>query len=542
MKSHLVISILIVLFFSLSSCKKEKPVAPVLTTAIITEISYTTATSGGEVTNNGGAMIVTRGICWSTSSSPSSDDFKTIEGGTGAFVSKITNLTQNTKYYVRAYAVNSAGTGYGNELSFTTSQVSVPVLTTTDISSISFRTAISGGNITSDKGEPVITRGICWNTAANPTVADSKTSDGTGTGSFVSNLTGLTPNTTYYARAYATNNVGTAYGFQVSFTTRQVTVPSLTTAAVSLVTQKSAVSGGIVSDDNGETVTSKGVCWSVTANPTINDSKTSDGAGTATFESNLTGLTANTTYFIRAYAINNIGAGYGEQQSFKTNQITGSLNTGLISYYPFNGSADDASGNNNNGVISGATLSTDIFGHPNSAFYFNGISNYISLKPETSFTGLNNYTISLWVKPTAFPTNGGGMIYGLGSIYYGPVHGLTYQSSGALFSGSYNAGGNPVQSNSQSCCYTPNNWYYVVVTRNNSSIYIYINGTLILPQAASSTNGQNADYGTGPFSAILGGRSSLDSQYFFKGIIDEVRIYNRVLSAGEISELKTLNQ
>jgi hypothetical protein len=155
---------------------------------------------------------------------------------------------------------------------------------------------------------------------------------------------------------------------------------------------------------------------------------------------------------------------------------------------------------------------------------------------------LNNYTICLWVKPTILTTNSGGIIFSFGSNFYGPVQGLTYQSTATLFAGSYNIGTNPVQSYSKSCCYSPNNWVFVVVTRNNSNINLYINGILIIPEASSATNGQDADYGPGTYSAILGGRSSLDYQYFFTGIIDEVRIYNRVLSATEITYLKGLNE
>lgn len=99
------------------------------------------------------------------------------------------------------------------------SNATLPTLTTTAITSIETTTAISGGIISSDGASNVTSRGICWSTNTNPTTADSKTSDGTGSGTFVSNLTGLLPNTTYYVRAYATNSVGTAYGNQVSFST-----------------------------------------------------------------------------------------------------------------------------------------------------------------------------------------------------------------------------------------------------------------------------------------------------------------------------------
>jgi uncharacterized protein (TIGR02145 family) len=128
-------------------------------------------------------------------------------------------LTANTYYYVKSYATNSAGTAYGNELSFTTNPVILATILTTVPSSIASTTAISGGNITSDGGGSITASGVCWNTTTNPSITDSHTTDGTGTGSFNSNLTGLSMGTSYYVRAYAINSAGTAYGNQVTFNT-----------------------------------------------------------------------------------------------------------------------------------------------------------------------------------------------------------------------------------------------------------------------------------------------------------------------------------
>ena len=99
------------------------------------------------------------------------------------------------------------------------SSSTMPTVSTSPVIDITPITATGGGNVTADGGAPVTARGVCWSTSANPTITDSHTSDGTGTGTFVSNLTGLTPNTPYYVRAYATNSVGTAYGDEVTFTT-----------------------------------------------------------------------------------------------------------------------------------------------------------------------------------------------------------------------------------------------------------------------------------------------------------------------------------
>lgn len=194
---------------------------PTLTTAAITSITQTAATSGGNITSDGGAAVTARGVCWSTSQNPTTANSKTTNGtGTGSFTSNLTGLTANTPYFLRAYATNSKGTAYGNEVTFTTGQeIGLPVLTTTAITEITETTATNGGNIASDGGAAVTARGVCWSTSPNPTTANSKTTNGTGTGSFTSNLTGLTANTLYYVRAYATNSAGTAYGNEVTFTT-----------------------------------------------------------------------------------------------------------------------------------------------------------------------------------------------------------------------------------------------------------------------------------------------------------------------------------
>ncbi len=221
MKNLFSISGAILLIILIHSCKKDKPTPPVITTTSVTEISYTTATSGGDVTSEGGVPVVSEGVCWNTSADPTIADSKTAEsGGSIAFTSKLTQLTPNTLYYLRAYATNSAGTGYGNQVTFTTSQIEVPVLTTTAITSITQTTAMSGGNITDDKGGSVSEKGICWGTETNPTIANSKTSDGSGTGNFSSSISGLSVNSTYYVRAYAINNAGTGYGNVISFKTR----------------------------------------------------------------------------------------------------------------------------------------------------------------------------------------------------------------------------------------------------------------------------------------------------------------------------------
>ena len=203
-----------------------------------------------------------------------------------------------------------------DNISITGTLASIPAVTTTAASAIASTTATSGGNVTSAGASSVTARGICWSTSANPTISGSHTTDGSGTGTFVSSLTGLTANTTYHIRAYATNTSGTAYGDDLTFTTTGAAV--VTTTSATSITLTSATSGGNVTSDGGSAVTARGVCWATTANPTLANSYTTDGSGTGTFTSSITGLSASTIYHYRAYATNANGTFYGSDLTFTT--------------------------------------------------------------------------------------------------------------------------------------------------------------------------------------------------------------------------------
>jgi len=162
---------------------------------------------------------------------------------------------------------------------------------------------------------------VCWNTGGTPTTADNSTDEGAAgaTGAFTSNMTSLSPNTTYYVRAYATNTAGTSYGSEVSFTTLPQAA-TVTTQAVTSISETTATGNGNITSLGVPNPTAHGVCWNTGGTPTTADNSTDEGAAGATgaFTSNMTSLSPNTTYYVRAYATNTAGTSYGNEVSFTT--------------------------------------------------------------------------------------------------------------------------------------------------------------------------------------------------------------------------------
>ena len=212
----------------------------------------------------------------------------------------------------------------------------LPIMTTSVVTQITETSAVAGGNVTSDGGASVTERGVVYATTQNPTTNNIKVKSGIGTGSFTCNLTGLQQNTTYYVRAYAINEKGTAYGEEVTFiTNKQIVLPSVTTATVTQITETTAVAGGNVTSDGGASVTERGVVYSINQNPTTADNKIPNGSGMGSFTCNLTSLQPNTTYYVRAYATNEVGTAYGEEVSFTTQEQSSTPNNGTENGYAY---------------------------------------------------------------------------------------------------------------------------------------------------------------------------------------------------------------
>jgi uncharacterized protein (TIGR02145 family) len=227
-----------VCFITIIHSCKEKTSLPDIVTESVSGITQTTATVVSIVADDGGSEILNCGVCWGKYPDPSLNDHKSFskseEGkGNGEFTTVLTGLSSETTYYVRAYAVNSVGTNYGNDISFTTSakQAEPTTLTTSEITDISTTSAVSGGTLAGDSSGDLVEWGICWNTSPEPSISNdiyTMNGDHPANNTFTGYMTGLSPSTKYYVRAFATFNysdwdfsiiVETVYGNELSFTT-----------------------------------------------------------------------------------------------------------------------------------------------------------------------------------------------------------------------------------------------------------------------------------------------------------------------------------
>ena len=296
---------------------------PTVTTIEVSSVSDTSCYVKGNVVFDNGLPITERGVYWNTTGQPDPTSdmvVKHSENAIGEFTCFIGSLNPNTKYFVYAYAKNEKGMGYGQMLEFQTEiSFGLPIVNTKEVSDITATTAISGGEIIDDGQSPVIRYGVCWSTGHNPIINNDHTDDGSELNVFISLLDNLTPSTTYYVRAYATNAIGTGYGDEVSFTTLSG-LAEVETLLMTAVDINSAKGHGRVIDEGLSAVTERGICWGLHPEPDLYGDHQPNGSGLGEFSVDMTGLLSNQTYYVRAYAINAQGTAYGNELNFKTLQ------------------------------------------------------------------------------------------------------------------------------------------------------------------------------------------------------------------------------
>jgi len=224
MKKLILVSVILTLVSIVFSCKKknslETPeILPIVTTDAITDINITSAYCWSTITSDGGSEIIARGVCWATTMDPKISDNRTVEYGypPESTRSEVVSLIPNTLYFIRGYATNLSGTGYGEVKFFETIQPKS--IASTLVCSSSPTSATVGGIITSDFSEAAITeRGVYWGTSQDTTSLNNKIIIGSGSGIYSTVISGLIPNSVYYVRAYVVGPGGISYGDVVSFT------------------------------------------------------------------------------------------------------------------------------------------------------------------------------------------------------------------------------------------------------------------------------------------------------------------------------------
>ena len=311
-------------------------------------VGYDSAVVNGNLVNNGNQLILAKGICFSPQPNPSlGNTVIASDNELGPFTVTIPDLTPGTTYYVRAFATNTIGTSFGDEISFTTTSLVMPLVATGLPSNITETSAQVYGDVTNNGGNVILDRGFYW--GATSTTLTNQITLSSGTDSYSSTISNLSPGQMYYYKAYATNSQGTGYGAVNTFTTAILAPPTVITNAAQNITYNSVSLGGQIVNAANATITERGICYSTSAIPTINDTVIQDVvSGNETISVALTDLPSGTGYHVRAYIKIN-----GETTPIYGNEITFSTVTvclvNLSTITPYAIAATSAAGG---GIIS----------------------------------------------------------------------------------------------------------------------------------------------------------------------------------------------
>jgi len=317
---------------SLTHCKKfEVSQVVIVKTEGVSEISMESCKVAGTLVDVGSTGVSNHGFCWSFTTNPAEAIDCNQQGSEDekiSFSTVIEDLAPGTKYYFWAYASLEGVKTYGDPGEFTTLSAQAPVVETSTLSEITTTSAKCEYNILSNGGSPVTVRGLCWSKEPLTSLSDAEnhTEEGSGTGIYTGTMSGLTPETDYYVRAYASNVKGTAYGDQKTFGTSPAPKkPEVETLSPKTLSEHSAVLGGSILHEGFAEITAKGFFWSTEPNPGADDNILPGGSGATSFELTLEELSSSTVYYYRAFAENSAGIGIGDAMEFKTLFLPGDI-------------------------------------------------------------------------------------------------------------------------------------------------------------------------------------------------------------------------
>ena len=310
---------------------KTASMAPLVTTVGYSNVSTTSAEILGKVEDDYKEPIIECGFLWVKGESLQvvSSNKLQVDGNLGPFTAMLNDIDPNQIYSFCAYARNSQGTSYGEVLSFKT-EVALPELENIGYADVTSSSVTVSAKVVYYGGDAISKVGFLYGTSKDlDPLSSSIMSESYSEDLFTFNIKGLSRAKKYYVRPYAINSAGTAYGDVFSFTTLPE-LPVVETSDITDITDKSAVSGGVIWDDGGVDIISKGVVWSKRSNPTVDlQTKTEEGGGKSSFSSNIHSLLSGVTYYVRAYATNSRGTSYGEEKQFV---VSGEISATDISY------------------------------------------------------------------------------------------------------------------------------------------------------------------------------------------------------------------
>ena len=419
---------------------------PTLTTEPVTNLTQSSAKFNGKIVSEGSPAYTERGFVYSSSPRPSIDSnnigrLTSAVNNQFTFSANVSGLASNSSYYVRAYAINQVGVAYGNDVAFSTDLDQTQVLTSaaTNISS----TSVTLNGVITAQGSPAYTeKGFCYSTASNPSITNSTkvTVNGSGEGSYSANINNLNYQTTYHVRAYATQNGVARYGEDKTFTTSW-TSTAVQTSAVSSISATSATFNGIINVVGDPPYTERGFCYSTTPNPTISNTHvTVTGSGSGNFSKNVTNLNYQTTYYVRAYAIQSGTPIYGSNVSFTTTWTDAAVTTSAVNNITttsakFNGVVTNAgnptitergfcySTTNNNPTISNTQVTVT---GTSSGTYYKNMTNLVSGQTYYVRAYVIQAGTAIYGSPVSFSTNQDP------TVYTDAVSNLTPVSSGGI--------------------------------------------------------------------------------------------------------------
>lgn len=286
---------------------------PEVETSSVDSFSATTITVSGVTLKDNGSEVTEKGVCLGTSSPVSAVNKVSAGNGLGSFTVEIKGLSANKTYYLRAYAINAKGTAYGEEKTVVTTS-GMPTIALLKLLQVRTYDVDLESEVVNE-GDSTAVRGFCFSESASVSIKDDTVHVGSGKGKFSTTIKNLQANTTYYARSFAVNSYGVQYSDSIQFTTLNA-LPTVKTSIFNDNKDGKVKVGGIVVDMGYSEITARGICWSFSNEPTIQDNVFNFTPGTGAFSGYLEKINGGKIYHIRAFATNSIGTSYGEEVIF----------------------------------------------------------------------------------------------------------------------------------------------------------------------------------------------------------------------------------